>query len=703
MFRLKESLLHMAINPVDHPGTSHENTIELLKRREQEALEHRYLNRSSYESPALALEQHASELAVRLSELEWTETSRGVKAIKLARATRYLLQQKGPFYAARRIVIWLSGKRGIGVSTGTLEPVSELAAIQPDTVFAAPIPPTDVLTRSQSLPAGKLFSGVSIIIPVFNALEYAQRCVASIYDVASQVPFEIIVVDNGSDDNVLAWLRNESQRHDNLWYISVSANMGYARGINLGIKQARGQYFVLANSDLLATPHWLDTLVAIMASQPEIGVLSPLTNRVGHGPQKDPLAVDLAPEDREEYAARIAPNAEVQVVTNPLIFFCVMVRKQVASLLGGLDEGYALGNFEDDDFCMRARMAGYKLAIAKNTFVYHFGMKTFAANHIDHDSFMYRNTLRYLDMMSSMSSVLSPRTPRRTVTEPTISVIVRTVDRPQTLRLALTSLANQTLDGFEVVVVCDAGPDIQYLLAEFTPYLSIHYVHNAQPKGSSEALNVGVAHAMGRYITYLDDDDIVYPTHLETLLDTVNESDGDATFAYVDCNRTLVTSVAGEIITVSRVPLASWDFNYDQLLASNLLPIHTWLHDRQIWEEVGGFAPDIDIMGDWDFLLRVAQRQNFVGARRTTSEHRFYLSNARSLVTKRSRSLAATQSIYTRYPANKAVEAHRNDLLLALREQGTTGKSILDSLKAEWQMPEPLWHQLLYQIPGLAE
>lgn len=682
------------------PTTSQEHTIELLRVRERQALETELRARTSYESQISALQDRTRELASRLNDLTWIESSRGVKAIKLVRATRYLLKQRGPVHAVRRVLMWVSGKRGIGIPATAQNTATLRSTTASDNVSRSPNLLVSAVIRDQQLPASEHFSGVTIIVPVFNALEFAQKCVASMYDAVSQVPFEIIVIDNGSDENVLSWLRSESRQRDNLWYVSVSSNLGYARGVNLGIKQARGQYIVLASSDILVTSHWLDSLVAIMASQPDIGVLSPLTNRVGHGPQRDPLAVNMQPEDRELYAAKIAPSAEVEVVTTPLIFFCVMVRKQVASLLGGLDEGYALGNFEDDDFCMRARSGGYKLAVAKNTFVYHFGMKTFAANHIDHNSSMYRNTLRYLDMMSSMSSVLQPRTPRRTVTEPTISVIVRTVDRPQTLRLALTSLANQTLDSFEVVVVCDAGPDIQYLLADYAPFLSIRYVHNAEPKGRSEALNVGVAHAAGHYIAYLDDDDIVYPTHLETLLNTATEGEEGTTCAYVDYSRALVTAVAGEITTVSRVPVASWDFNYDQLLVSNFLPIHTWLHDRKAWEEVGGFATEMDMMEDWDFLIRLAERRNFIGAKRFTCEYRFYMSRTDGLITNRSRTLAAMQTIYLRYPGGQAVEAQRTDLLLAIREQVASGKHIVDSLDGEGQISEPLMRQLLEDIAG---
>lgn len=678
-----------------------EQTIELLKMREQHAVEREQRNRATCESQMLSLEQRARVLMLEWNHWAWVESSRGVRAVKLVRASRYLLQQRGLFYTIERVLMWLRGKRGIGVSNITRSGSVRSASPYPVTLSTSMVGAARV--RDQSLPTSRQFSGVSIIVPVFNALEYAQRCVASIYTAESKVPFEIVLIDSGSNANVLEWLRQESRQHDNFWYISVSANLGYARGINLGIAHARGRYVIFANSDILATSHWLDSLVAIMESHQEIGVLSPLTNYVGHGPQIDPLAENLQPDDCEKYAAMIQADSKVQVVANGLVFFCVMVRKHLAALLGGLDEGYALGNYEDDDFCIRARMAGYKLAIAKNTFVYHFGTKTFAANRIDHSSLMHQNLIRYLDRLSDMSTSLSPRTPHRVITEPLISVVVRTVDRPEALVLALTSLANQTWQNFEVVVVCDGGPDVSHLLEDFSAYLSVQYVNNEYPQGRSEALNIGVKRSRGTYITYLDDDDIIYPTHLETLIDTMMENGEATTFAYTDYNRAFIASLGAGMVTLSRVPVPTWTFRYDELLAQNYLPMHTWLHDRVLWEEVGGFDAHMDMLEDWDFLIRAAQRRNFVATKRITCEYRFYVSGSNSLIRNRSRTLEATHEIYLRYPTHATVDAQRNELLLALRAQLAEGARVMASADSDGRIPEPVLRQFLSVLAGFVE
>src|SRR3989442_8607325 len=120
-------------------------------------------------------------------------------------------------------------------------------------------------------------------------------------------------------------------------------------------------------------------------------------------------------------------------------------------------------NLEDDDLCVRTRMAGYRLAIEPGAFVFHHGSVTWKAGRISHDEWMTRNRPIYFDRVARLSTTLIPR-PRSPVVRPDVSVIVRTVDRPLLLRQALVSLANQTFGTFEVVLVSDAGGDLDDLL-----------------------------------------------------------------------------------------------------------------------------------------------------------------------------------------------------------------------------------------------
>ena len=79
-----------------------------------------------------------------------------------------------------------------------------------------------------------------------------------------------------------------------------------------------------------------------------------------------------------------------------LVGFCLLIRKQVLDLIGGLDEGYKTGNFEDDDLCLRSSIAGYRNIIAQDVFVHHFGSMTFKENAIDYSSTMNANRAYFI-------------------------------------------------------------------------------------------------------------------------------------------------------------------------------------------------------------------------------------------------------------------------------------------------------------------
>lgn len=640
--------------------------------RDQEAADRRALI-ADYESRLDRAREHASEAdreaGLLRGQLNALESSRGVRVVKLARASRAVLKYKGPRGLAKQAALWTVGKRGYNLRD--IVPIAEPTAVagtQPTNLAAS-----GASVRAEKLPKQPAFSGVSIVIPVFNALDYTKACVESVHRTAGATPFEIILIDNGSRPDVLNWLQIESERHDSLWYVSLSENLGFSKAVNLGIRLARGQHIVLLNSDTVPTTGWLDNLLAAAESNPQIGIVSPVTNYVGEGPQVAADARDLDVTYAESFAKRISERTELIYAPERLVFFCVLIKRQVVNLLGGLDEGYGLGNYEDEDYSVRARLAGFKLAIAQNSFVYHHGSKTFAENKIDHTGLMVGNYHRYLNMLSTFSSLYIPGKTRAKAEQPEVSVIVRTVNRPDTLAVALTSLANQTFDNFEVVVISDAGADVSALLQSFENRLSFTYIRHGESKGRTEALITGVHAARGKYISYLDDDDIIYPFHLESLWQELHESGGRYKFAYSDHNRALISGRGSSAVTVARVLVPTWEFNREQLQVSNYIPIHTWMHERECVDRVGGFSTDLDLLEDWEFLLRMAAQFDFHPIRRSSCEYRFYTDTGNSLVRSRKSSLDALETIYQRYPVkDPRLKAERDAALRAMRERVTS-------------------------------
>ncbi len=512
---------------------------------------------------------------------------------------------------------------------------------------------------------------VSIVIPVYNNLHYTTPCVESIYNSETGVNFEVIVVNNNSQDGTAKWLKSFAADHSNFRYINNNSNLGFAGGVNRGIAVASGSYVAIVNNDTLVTPGWLDWLVKAAESDPCLGIVSPVTNYVGEGPQIDHDAIDIEPQEILEHARRLSQQDKpLMKVIDRLTFFCVLIKRDLFDILGEISGVYGLGNFEDDDFCLRARLAGYTLAIQPKSFVFHFGSRTFKEQKISHDNLMERNRRIYYERVASFSTHLLPHSVQP-VQPPNVSIIVRTVDRPLMLRRALTSLANQTLRSFEVVVVNDGGLDVSAILEEFSRHLSIRYILHDNPRGRTAALNSGLRAAGGEWIGYLDDDDIIYPTHLEHLMNALNNN-SEALVAYCDTNRVLSRSTPEGEVVIARIPTQPFEYDSDELLVNNRIPIQSYLHSMRCIDRTGLFDESFDVLEDWEFLIRLSRSADFYRVPRVTSEYRFRIGKTsdNSITQVRESTLEVIKRIYDMYPPNnQEVAMRREQLIEDMRKQ----------------------------------
>jgi GT2 family glycosyltransferase len=459
----------------------------------------------------------------------------------------------------------------------------------------------------------------------------------------------------------------------------MKKNIGFGPAVNYGIRQSKGDFIVILNNDTMVSPGWLGNLLAPLENDSCIGIVSPVTNYVGEGPQIDDRAKHLPPELDviERYAKSIAGRSDVIYEPNRLVFFCVLLRRELIDMIGYLDEGYEKGNFEDDDYCLRARMAGYRLAIAGNSFVYHHGSATFTKNRISHSQYMERNRERFYKKVGRIATYNQHLSPPQSVGKNEVSVVIRTKNRPVLLKRALTSMANQTFKDFEVVVVNDGGEDIAGLLNPFGTQFPIRYVRHDTSRGRTAAINAGIKHSRGNWISYLDDDDIVYPWHLETLFQAAQNS--KAKFVYSDFNRALF--LRGLEITTPDILQGAppWEYNRRDLLVQNYIPIHTWLHARDCIEKAGLWDETFDRLEDYEFLLRVSANNSFHHLKRVTCEYRYYVESANSIYTDRHKTLDALEKIYRRNPvADPDLLAKRQVVMDASKRQVQRIEEILN-------------------------
>jgi GT2 family glycosyltransferase/2-polyprenyl-3-methyl-5-hydroxy-6-metoxy-1,4-benzoquinol methylase len=230
----------------------------------------------------------------------------------------------------------------------------------------------------------------SIVIVTHNQVHFTQLCLDSIRRYTDE-PYELIVVDNGSTDGTLTYLRSLGDVN----VIENCTNLGFPAGANQGIRAATGQQVLLLNNDTWVTTGWLGRMLHALFSDPDVGLVGPSSNWVS-GEQQVNVTYEQDLLGLESFAWDWGKaHDQTRVETQRLVGFCLLMRREVIERVGLLDERFGIGCFEDDDYSRRAIQAGYRLVIARDAFVHHFGGQTFLASGVDYSALLKRNRELY--------------------------------------------------------------------------------------------------------------------------------------------------------------------------------------------------------------------------------------------------------------------------------------------------------------------
>jgi len=228
----------------------------------------------------------------------------------------------------------------------------------------------------------------SIVILVRNELDCTRACVESIARCTPE-PHELVFVDNGSSDGTAEYLAGL----EGAVVLTNDENLGFGAGCNQGIAASTGERILLLNNDVVVTDGWLRALHDALDSAPDIGIAGPRTNNVAGDQRVEEVGYDVDTlEGLDEWAARwCARHAGQRTTRSRLVGFCMLLERAVVERIGGFDLRYGLGNFEDDDVCLRAGVAGFGCVVAHDSFIHHVGSRTFRAEGIDYDATMAAN------------------------------------------------------------------------------------------------------------------------------------------------------------------------------------------------------------------------------------------------------------------------------------------------------------------------
>lgn len=235
---------------------------------------------------------------------------------------------------------------------------------------------------------------------------------------------------------------------------------------------------------------------------------------------------------------------------------------------------------------------------------------------------------------------------------PKVSVIVPTYNRPDRLRIALESLAAQTFQDFEVIVVNDAGCEVGFVVNACVDRHRITTISHDRNRGLAAARNSGIRAAKGTYIAYLDDDDRYLPHHLETLVTYLERQ--ESRVAYTDAWRVHERQVDGIYVETGRDVPYSCDFNPAELLVANYFPVLCVMHARECLEAVGVFDEALFAHEDWDLWIRMATRFPFTHLPVKTAEFTWRSDGTSMTSATRDTYQRTTEIIYRKYAPHAA-------------------------------------------------
>lgn len=199
---------------------------------------------------------------------------------------------------------------------------------------------------------------VSIVIPLYNQLDYTKICLDSLYPTINP-DTEVVVIDNGSSDRTSEYL---TQCH-RFSVIINPVNLGCAAAWNQGVKATSSDWVVILNNDVILSPGWLEGLISF-AEEGNLDIVSPAIREGDY----NYAIITYA----DSYVLRMSSVSRMGVADG----ICFMVRRGVFETIGYFDEKFRVGQFEDSDFFRRAKRAGFRLGTTGRSFIHHFGSIT---------------------------------------------------------------------------------------------------------------------------------------------------------------------------------------------------------------------------------------------------------------------------------------------------------------------------------------
>ena len=215
---------------------------------------------------------------------------------------------------------------------------------------------------------------LSIIIPVYNALEEVRNCIDSVIkNTPLSDNINVIVINDCSPDKNIKPMLSAYKNVPNIIIKNNLINLGYTRNVNKGAKLAKNRDIILLNSDTVVSPNWIRNLIIAAYSKNDIGTVTAVSNNAGAFSVPKPGTNDIPEHLDIDAIARIVQNSDGGYIDVPTgNGFCLYIKRKLIDDIGSFDyKKFPRGYGEENDFCMRAVEAGWVNIVDTKTYIYH--------------------------------------------------------------------------------------------------------------------------------------------------------------------------------------------------------------------------------------------------------------------------------------------------------------------------------------------
>lgn len=231
---------------------------------------------------------------------------------------------------------------------------------------------------------------IDIIIPIYNNLEYTKLFLESLKKQTFK-NFSLIIINNGSTDWTKVFL-DSIKTPFSTTIIHNKENLGYIKGINQGIKASKSPFILLGNNDTILPNNLLEKLEYNKDRCWILSVYSNAIDKINNSPLLTKYKWRVSLKNINRIARKLNQKFKNKIISVEFVFWhCMFIDRKVINKIGYLDEIFWIGNYDDQDYCKRAKESGFTIGLLQGAFIYHFCHTTFKSLNLDIEKILNEN------------------------------------------------------------------------------------------------------------------------------------------------------------------------------------------------------------------------------------------------------------------------------------------------------------------------